>query len=65
MIFDNIQRMAKERGVTIQKVEQECGLSNGIINKWKENNNPKIDNLKRVADYFGKPIEYFLEEQEA
>lgn len=61
MIFDNVQKLAKERNVTIQKVEQACGLSGGLIGKWKDNNNPKIGNLKKVADYFEVSIERLLE----
>lgn len=56
MIFENVQKLAKDRNISIQKLEQECGLSAGIINKWRANNNPKVDNLKKVADFFGVDI---------
>ncbi|MEE1085782.1 MAG: helix-turn-helix transcriptional regulator [Schaedlerella sp.] len=34
-------------------------MSNGAIGKWR-NSNPTVDKLKKVADYFGVSIEYFL-----
>ena len=60
MIFDNIQRIASERNITLQKRENECKLGNGTISKWKENNNPKVNNLKAVADYLGTSLETLL-----
>ena len=60
MIFDNIAKCAKEKGLSIQSIEKSCGLSNGIISKWKENNNPKLENLKRVADYLGVSVEQLI-----
>lgn len=63
MIFENIQKHAKEQGLTIQSIEQKCGLSNGIISKWKENNNPKVENLQKVAAVLGVSIEELLSEE--
>jgi transcriptional regulator with XRE-family HTH domain len=60
MIFENIQRIAQEKNLTIQSIEKGCGLSGGIISKWKESNNPKIDNLKKVADFLGVTIEQLI-----
>lgn len=62
MIYENILKYAKEKGMSIQSVEKACNLSNGIISKWKENNNPKLDNLRRVADCLGVSIEQLIAE---
>ena len=60
MIYDNIVKIAKEKGLTIQTIEKSCDLSNGIISKWKENNNPKIDKLLRVANFLDVTVEQLL-----
>lgn len=63
MIYENIAMLASENNVTIQKVEKDCGLSSGLIGKWKENNNPKIDNLIKVAKYFKVSVTELLKEK--
>lgn len=61
MIYDNIVKYAKEKDLTIQAIEKACGLSNGIISKWRENNNPKIDNLVAVARFLGVSVEQLIQ----
>lgn len=60
MIYDNIVKYAKDKGYTLQGIEKACDLSNGIISKWRENNNPKLENLKRVANYLGVSVEQLI-----
>ena len=62
MIYENILKYAKEKNLTIQNIEKSCGLSNGIISKWRENNNPKLENLRRVAEFLGVSIEQLVAE---
>lgn len=60
MIFDRISQLASERGISIAYLEKTLGLGNATIRGWKESS-PSVDKLKKVADYFGVSIEYFLE----
>ena len=59
------------KGLTDNAVAVAVGITQSTIYDWKQraNKNPdaklSIDNLKKIADYFGVSIEYFLEEQEA
>ena len=62
MIYENVKRLADERGVCIAAVERECGLGNATIKGWLCGS-PSAINLKKVADYFGVSIEYFLTEE--
>ena len=51
-----------EAGVTDYEVAKQTGVSTATLTNWKYGRySPKIDKLKKLADYFGKPIEYFLE----
>nr|DAV38358.1 MAG TPA: repressor protein [Caudoviricetes sp.] len=59
MIYDDIEKLAKEKGISISKLENECGLGNKTIRSWKTSS-PTIINLQKVANYFDVPIEYFL-----
>lgn len=56
MILEEIKRLCEERGVSIARVEREAGLPNATIRKW-EHSDPRVRNLKAVADYFGVPVD--------
>lgn len=60
MIFNIIENLCKERNISIAKLERECEFGNGTIRGWSKSD-PTVSKLKKVASYFGKPIEYFLE----
>lgn len=62
MIFNNIKKLCKEKNISIARLEAETGIGNGTIGRWQKSS-PRIDTLKKIADYFGVSIEYFLEEQ--
>lgn len=45
--------------LSINKLEQECGLTRGSMAKW-DDHAPSPDKVKKVADYFNVSVEYFL-----
>lgn len=55
-----IKELCKGKGISVTSVGKELGLSNGLISKWSRAE-PTISNLKKIADFFGKSIEYFGE----
>lgn len=59
MIVDNIQALCVQKKITIRALEMEVGLGNGVIGKWRTVS-PRIENLKRVADYFGCTVDDLL-----
>ena len=59
MIYRNVLRLCKEKGITIAKLEREIGLGNGTIGRW-ERSSPNVDNAKKVADYFGMTVDALL-----
>lgn len=59
-IYDKVKTLAKKKGVTIQQMEIDLHLSDRNTCKWNSVL-PRSDTLKKVADYFGVSIEYFLE----
>lgn len=48
MIFDNISRLCKEKGISIAKLEKESGLGNATIRGW-DRSSPRVENLQAVA----------------
>ncbi len=62
MLYFKISNLCKDRNISVARLEKECGLGNATIRGWKTSN-PNLNNLKKVADYFGVSIEYFLSEE--
>ena len=59
MVLDVIKNLCKSRGITINRLEQELGFSQGSIGKMNDSV-PKADRLYKIAEYFDLPMEYFL-----
>lgn len=60
MMLEIIKDLCNSRGLSINKLEQELGFSQGSIGKMGDSI-PKADRLRKIADYFGLPMEYFFE----
>ena len=51
MVYENVCRIAKKKGMSIRQVEQRAGII-GVIGRWKTMN-PSMKNLIKVADALG------------
>ena len=58
MILEKILSLCDENGISLARLEKECGLGNATIRGW-DKSSPKVENLQKVADYFGKQLEFF------
>lgn len=48
MIYENICKLAKERGISINKLEEKANVSTGSICKWGNSVSPTVKNIKKV-----------------
>lgn len=61
-LYEKYAKLRDEAGVTDYEVGKRTGIATSTFSNWKAGRySPKIDKLKRIADFFGKSIEYFLE----
>lgn len=61
MIYKNVKRLCEENGTNIFNLEKACGLANGTIGKWEHRvSTPRVDTLKKIADYFGVSVDDLL-----
>ena len=50
------------KGISDYQVWKATGIATATLSDWKTGKSkPKADKLKKIADYFGVTIEYFLE----
>ena len=57
MFWENFARLCNEAGKSPSRVALELGLSNGTASGWKKGAIPQERILRRLADYFGVPVE--------
>ena len=48
MIYENVKKIADEKGISISALEKKAGLGNGVISGWKKSS-PTVANLNSVA----------------
>lgn len=60
-MYNVIKKMCDERKISIAELERECKLGNGTIACWKKSS-PSVSNLKKVANFFNVPIDFFWSE---
>lgn len=61
-MYEKYVTLRNEKGVTDYAVAVATGITKSTFTDWKNGrSNPKMNKLKKIADYFGKPVEYFLE----
>ncbi len=61
-MYKKFEALLDDKKITPYKVSKETGISTATLSDWKSGRSkPKVDKLKILADYFGVPIEYFLE----
>lgn len=63
MLFKNIAKLCKEKGISISTLEKECGISNGTIGKWRVSS-PTVENVRKVAAFLETTVDELLAEDE-
>lgn len=58
-VFERIKKLAKERGYSLTKLNDQAGLGTNSIYHWKTKT-PGTDNLQKVADVLHVSVDYLL-----
>ena len=61
-MFEKLDDLLKERGITAYRLAKDLEMSPMVFSDWKNGKSkPKVDKLKKIAEYFGVGIEHFIE----
>lgn len=61
MEFKKIEALLTENGVTAYRMCKDLDLHTSSVTAWKQGlYSPSIKTLKKIADYFGVTVDYFL-----
>lgn len=58
-VYENIRKVAKARGLSLQEVATKSGLSPNMIYQYK-NVNPKMDTIRAIAKTLNVSVDYLL-----
>ena len=62
-MYKKYAELRDEAGVTDYEVGKRTGIATSTLSNWKAGRYiPKMDKIKKLANFFGVPLEYFLEE---
>lgn len=62
-LYKKYEALLEKTGKKSYQVSRDTGIGQNTLSNWKSGrSNPKIDKLQKLADYFGVPVTYFLEE---
>lgn len=65
MYYETFLELCRHNNVTAADVSKATGVATSTLSNWKNGKyTPKIDKLKKIADYFGVTTEYFTGEKE-
>ena len=61
-MYEKLVKLLDKTNKSTYQVSKDTGIKQSTFSNWKAGRSkPKVDKLKILADYFGVPIEYFLE----
>lgn len=60
ILFQRIQNLCSDTGITINKLESELGFPPSTIQKWRTSPSPSIHKVKCVAKYFHVSLDYLI-----
>lgn len=58
-LVEKIRTLARQRDLSLPQLEQELGLGNGTISRWRSSS-PNTEKLQKIADYFNVSMDYLL-----
>lgn len=61
-MYEKFKALLDKTNKTTYQVSKDTGISQTAFSNWKSGRSePGLESLKKLASYFNKPIEYFLE----
>ena len=62
-MLKTIRNIAKQKGISLAKIERACELGERSLYRW-DTNYPSVDKVKKVADYLGVTVDDLLKEEQ-
>lgn len=64
-MYKKFAELLEKHEITAYQISKKTGVSTSTLSEWKNGNyTPKVDKLQKIANFFGVPLDYFLEERD-
>lgn len=64
MFYERVTEYCKDKGISIMEFEKKCGIGNGTVGRWKnDNSKPTVQTLIKIVKTTGVPIERWTSDQ--
>ena len=64
-MYKKVKKLMSTRGITAYRLSKETGIATSTLTNWKKGfYTPKVDKLKKIADYFGVTLEELISEED-
>lgn len=63
-LYEQIRDIAKSKGYSVNRLEQELGFARSSINKFNKNK-PSVEKLQQIADFLNVSLDFLMTGQEA
>lgn len=63
-LYEQIRDIAKSKGYSVNRLEQELGFARSSINKFNKNK-PSVEKLQQIADFLNVSLDLLMTGQEA
>lgn len=58
---DVFSRLLDERNISSYRFARDFGVADSVVSYWRSGGKvPQMDNMKRIAEYFGVTIDYLM-----
>ena len=62
-MYKKYEELLLKTGETSYQVSKATGVAQNTLSNWKTGRSiPKVDKLQKIADHFGVPVSFFLED---
>lgn len=62
-MYKKYEELLKRTGETSYQVSKATGVGQNTLSNWKTGRSqPKVDKLQKIAEHFGVPVSYFLDD---
>lgn len=64
-MYKQLEKLLNKHKMTAYELSRKTGISTSTLTDWKMGRyTPKIDKIKKLAEFFGVDINYFLDDEE-
>ena len=62
VIYQNVLAYCEKKNMTVHAFEKMCGIGNGTVGRWKDNNSsPALATVQKIAEATKIPIKKWVE----